>query len=61
MKVKTVTGLLSLLITLPIWFYLMYVCLKAANADRLVWFLYYIYVPVTVIVSIMQKVIEGEK
>jgi hypothetical protein len=35
-----------LLVRFPIWCFLVYVMLKAANPDRLVWFLFFVYVPI---------------
>ncbi len=45
MKARTISGLITIFCLLPIWFYLVYIMLSAANPDRLVWFLYYVYVP----------------
>lgn len=38
----------SLCISSPIWFYLMYTALAAAHPDRLVWFLFWVYFPLNV-------------
>ena len=54
-KLRTIGGVLGLFITLPIWFYLMHFTLSQLNADRLVWFLYWIYVPVTILIEILIK------
>lgn len=45
---RLLVGLLTLCISLPIWFYLVYFMLDAAHADRLVWFLFWIYAPITI-------------
>ena len=61
-KKTKVSIILSLLIELPIWFYLIYWILFQLHPDRLIWFLFYIYVPVVIITSILSKIIaEGEK
>jgi hypothetical protein len=57
---KLLISVLSVLVTLPIWFYLLYVILTAVNANELAWFLYWVYVPATVIVSVLQKHLENK-
>lgn len=57
-KLKIVSGLLAIFIGLPIWFYIMYQVLDAVNATELTWFLYWIYLPVTMFVSFVSKVTE---
>jgi len=54
---KIFTGIVGLCITLPIWFYLIYSILCATHPDRLVWFLFWVYVPLTFLVSIIQVII----
>lgn len=49
--IKAVTGIMSLFLTLPIWFYIIHSLLAAAHADRLLWFLFWVYVPLTFLVS----------
>lgn len=53
------SALLVLLLTLPIWFYLLYKLLQAAQATDLMWFLYWIYLPATLIASAAGKVVEA--
>lgn len=60
-KYHTIMLLGYLCITGPIWFYLMYVVLSAAHVDRLVWFLYWVYVPVTIILTIIGKVADSKE
>ena len=45
-KGKLIGSLLTALVTTPIWLYLLYKILKAVSASELMWFLYWIYVPV---------------
>lgn len=47
--------LLSFLVTLPIWYYLVYVMLSAAHPDRLVWFLFWTYVPVGLFCRVLSE------
>ena len=49
-------GLLAILVTLPIWFYLLYKILDAVNASDLMWFLYVVYVPVGIITHVLNEV-----
>jgi len=48
-----------LFISLPLWFYLLYKVLQAVNATDLMWFLFWVYVPFTIVLGIMQKLIEA--
>jgi len=57
---KIVTGILSVVIIMPIWYFLLYTILIAIQPDRLVWFLFWIYVPLGIIVNILIKFIEGD-
>lgn len=53
---KAIAGLMALLVTLPIWFYLMYQVLARVGASELMWFLYWIYVPATIFVTAVAKI-----
>ncbi len=46
-KVKILAGILALFITLPIWFYLLHEILETVKATELMWFLYWVYLPVS--------------
>lgn len=59
-KAKGIAAILSVLVVLPIWFYLFYKVLAAVNASELMWFLYWIYLPVALIASLLTK-IAGEE
>lgn len=51
MNILAITvGLVAIFIQLPIWFYIIYSILIAINASELVWFLYYVYMPVSLFV-----------
>lgn len=43
------------LITLPIWYFIMYTVLSAIHVDRLVWFLFWVYVPMGMVLTIAEK------
>lgn len=55
---KAVIGILSVFIIMPIWFFLLYRILEAVNANELMWFLYYVYVPVSLLVGTLTKVVK---
>lgn len=59
-KWKIFSLILGLTTYLPIGFYLMYKVLKFVEATELMWFLFWIYVPVTIIISIITKVVEDD-
>lgn len=56
---KALSAIIVLLLTLPIWFYLLYKVLQAVNASDLMWFLYWIYIPATFIASAIGKLVES--
>lgn len=58
---KTIVALLTLCVTLPIWFYLLYSVLVRVQASELMMFLFWIYVPVNLLSFVIFKVIEASK
>jgi Na+/proline symporter len=60
-KTTIVAIILGLLVELPIWFYLLYWFISHSNPDRLVWFLFWIYVPTLIITTILSKIIGEDK
>lgn len=62
-KSEIMAVFLSILVILPIWLFLLYNILSYIQPDRLVWFLYYMYVPLTFLSGILSGIvakIEGE-
>ena len=57
-KYKIVSLILTLTISLPIYFYLFYKILKYVNASELMMFLFWIYIPVNVLIVIVSKIVE---
>jgi len=55
---KVINAVLTLLVAMPIWFYLLYKILQAVNASELMWFLFWIYVPANLIAGFIFKVSE---
>lgn len=52
---RFIAGLVAVFLQLPIYFYLFYKILEAVNASELMWFLYWVYVPVTLFIHIMVR------
>lgn len=48
-------------ITLSIWYYLVYKILTIVGANELMWFLYYIYVPVGMFNGLLVHLIQKEE
>lgn len=55
---KTITGLIAIFITMPIWYYLLYQILVRVNASELMMFLFWIYVPAGTLFHILSKLSE---
>jgi hypothetical protein len=53
---KVIVGLLTVFVVAPIWYYLLYKVLQAINATELMWFLYWIYVPVSILGRIVSDI-----
>lgn len=56
---KLLLTVVSVSISLPIWYYLMYSILTAIQASALVWFLYYVYVPFSLLAGVLTR-LEGK-
>jgi len=57
---KTILAVMAILcsfIAIPIWFYLLYQILVRVNASELMFFLYWIYVPVSFLASLLSKLL----
>jgi hypothetical protein len=55
---KVVWMLVSMFVALPITFYLQYQILIRVDASELMWFLYWVQLPVIVFVSLCSKLLE---
>lgn len=61
MSLKALTviaSVLALCVTTPIWYYLLYKILSAIQATELMWFLFWIYLPVSIFVGLILKIVE---
>lgn len=52
-RAKVISSLLMVLVTMPIWYYLLYQILVRVNASELMFFLFWIYVPVGALVAVL--------
>lgn len=59
-KGTLIGGLIGLLITIPIWFYLLYKILVMVGASDLMWFLYWVYMPFTLVAQVLIKAAESK-
>lgn len=57
---KIISGLLSIFIVTPIWYYLLYQILKRVGATELMMFLFWVYLPVGIFIQILTKVAESK-
>lgn len=57
---KTIATLLVFLISMPIWYYLLYQILVRVGASELMMFLFWAYVPVSVFTGVLVKLSEQE-
>jgi hypothetical protein len=53
-----IVTLLTAVIAAPIWYYLLYKILVAVMASELMWFLYWIYLPVALLGVIVSKIAD---
>lgn len=58
MKTSKKIAVILSLVYLPIGLYITFWILSQLNPDRLVWFLYWINVPVVIIITIISKMVE---
>ena len=59
-KLVIVKSLVALLITIPIWFYLLHSILVAINATDLQFFLFWVYVPFAIFVHLVRSYLDAE-
>lgn len=57
---RTISGLIAVFVSMPIWFYLLYKVLHAVGASDLMWFLYWIYVPASLFAQVLLRIAEAE-
>jgi len=55
---KQIAAILGLCVTCPIGYYLLYQMLSGINATQLTWFLFWVYLPVSILVGVLTKLTE---
>jgi len=58
---KTIANLLGLLVVAPIWYWLLYQVLTRVQASELMWFLYWVYVPVALFSGALLKIADANE
>ena len=58
---QTIAGVLTILVTMPIWYYLLHFILVKIGAGDLQMFLFWVYAPVCLMVQCLWRVIERSK
>lgn len=53
--------LLAMFVGFPIWFYLMYQVLVRVQASELMWFLFWVYVPVQLVTAAIVRLADDKK
>jgi hypothetical protein len=55
---RVVAGLLAIFVCLPIWLSLLYGILIRVDASDVMWLLYWVYVPISVLVTYIVRLID---
>lgn len=58
---KAITGMLGLFVSVPIWYYLLYQVLVRVQATELMFFLFWVYVPVGILIQAVKNLADAEK
>lgn len=58
---KIIMGLLAVLVSLPISFYLNYKIMTLVNATELMWFLFWVNLPLVFLMHAINKIAESQK
>lgn len=58
--IKLISAIVYTLIALPLALFLQYKILVTINASELMWFVFWIYAPIAVVVTVVFKLLENE-
>ena len=58
-KVGCAFAIIRTLVTQPIWYYLLYKILQAVEASDLMWFLFWVYLPVGIILVMIEAIMSS--
>lgn len=56
---KAISNVVSVLVVIPIWYYLVYQILLRVQASELMFFLYWVYLPVGILTQILSRIAES--
>lgn len=59
-KYHTLSLIWALFIMTPMYFFVVYHLISHSNPDRLVWFIFWAYIPILIIGQILAKVAESK-
>lgn len=57
---EKIAGVLALFVSAPLWYWLLYQVLARVQATELMWFLYWVYVPVGLLGQLITKLTAKE-
>jgi hypothetical protein len=57
-EIDIFAGLIQCCVRYPIWFFLLFTVLNAIHPDRLVWFLFWVYLSLGLLIALVQAVVE---
>ncbi len=60
-KGKIIMMIVGLFTYIPIWFFILYTILSKLDVDRLVWFLFWIYLPLTLLIHIVGGILTAQE
>lgn len=57
---QAIATVLTLLVVVPIWYYILYQVLVRVQASELMWFLFWVYVPANFLAALILKLTAKE-
>lgn len=60
-KGKIIIMIVGMFTYIPIWFFILYTILSKLDVDRLVWFLFWIYLPLTLLIHIAGGILTAQE
>lgn len=58
---KLYVGIVSMCVTFPLWLYVMYSLLKAADVNETAWLAFWVYLPVSILLGLAARVIDAKE
>jgi hypothetical protein len=55
---QAIIAIITIFITIPIWYYLLYKVLQSIGATDLMWFLFWVYVPFGLLMHFLQSIVK---